>query len=161
VTENRKILIEAIVVTTLVLVALFGVPVRRLDGSEDAPPVELQDKTAAVAIALANAGEVDRALWAEVWEKAAAAVEAEGTTDEAFVRNTTEVRAFTIAALEVAWNRLRGPDPTRYPGLGKAVEDYLADPAILGRDDVTIDAAYRARYGKACRALAYAGRKRG
>lgn len=161
---TRKFLFEAGGVLVLLVFAVVGVPsVKRpvIVPPADAPSDALLAKAAAVGVALANASDIERAVWAEVWEKAGRAVEAEGTTADPFVTNGKELRAFTIAAHDVAWKRLTGVKDGAFPGLREAVEAFLVDTKVLGRDDVYIDAVYRANYGAACRALAYAGRKKG
>lgn len=149
-------------VVVLLVFAVAGVPhVERRPVPTDAPVGDLLGKVAPVAVVLSGADDVDRALWAEVWEKAGAVADAETSATEPFLTNTQDMRTFTVAMTELAWNRLRGKDPAQYPGLQKAIEEFLADPAVLGRDEVIADAKYLARYSAACRALAYAGRKRG
>lgn len=161
---NKKPFTE-IAMILLVVFAAVGVPVQRrvipVPPAADTTPGDLLNKVAPVAVALANASDVDRAVWAEVWEKAAKAAEAEDDPADPLFRTTKDVRAFTVAAADVAWKRLAGVKPGEYPLLQQAIESFMADPKVIGKDDVIVDAAFKAQYAAACRALAYAGRKRG
>lgn len=153
----------AAVAAALLCFAVVGLPSRP---APDAAPVpatggELDKLAASVAVVVAKFSPADRAVWAEVWEKTSKAAAAEGTTEERLFVNTTGMRSFTIAALEVAWRRIQGVQPDQYPGLKKAVEDFLADPKVLGRDEITATDAVCKQYAEACLAIAYAGQKRG
>ncbi len=154
---------EVPVVIVLLYVAAFGVPLpaARNTGRSDAPSGDLLAKVAPVASALSGADDVDRAAWAAAWERAAVVVEGEGTTDVPVITNSKELRAYTVAAMDVAWRRLAGVKHGKYPKLHDAIEAFLADPAVLGKDEVVLDEQARSRYAAACRALAYAGRNRG
>lgn len=163
---NGSVAVQIAVIVVLLFFSAVGFPSRRPSVQPtpvpgDSPKGDLLVKVAPVGDALVSADDVDRALWAEVWEKAAEVVEEEGQSAQPVITNTKELRAFTIVALEVAWSRLGNVRPGQYPKLREAVEAFLADPTVLGRDEVLLDAAYRAQYVAACRALAYAGRKRG
>lgn len=158
---------------TLVLIllafSLCGVPQRRRVEDRPVPvPVDpagpaatLVSKVAPVAEALAGADDVDRALWAAVWERAGLVVEGDIGVAQPVMTTTKELRAFTVAMLQVAWQRLRNLPPHAFPKLDAALEGFLADPEVMGKDDVLLDDVFRAQYARAVRALAYAGRKRG
>lgn len=155
--------VEVVIVVVLVYVAVVGVPIPapRAPVIPDSPSGDLLSKVAPVAVALAGATEADRAVWAAAWEHAATVAETEGTTDVPVLTNSRELRAWTVMTMDVAWRRLGGVKPGAYPDLQAAIEAFLADPAVMGKDDVPLDEAGKARYAAACRALAYAGRRRG
>lgn len=119
------------------------------------------DKLAAVAKALRQASAVDRALWAEVWEKASKVAAGDATAQEVVFTDTKSLRMFTVICLDLAWHRIGGNQPGKYAGLRDAVEAFLADPAVLGKDDVAVTPAIRTAYVEATKALAYAGINRG
>ena len=99
-------------------VAVFGIPSLPPVAPGfliDAPSDEMKLKVADVAAALRPAGEVDRAIWAAVWERAAVVVAApEGT--EVIFTDTRSLRGFTILSLDIAWRRLAGNQPGKYSG---------------------------------------------
>lgn len=164
---NTQVAVQVAFMTVLLFFAVFGVPsfpkVQRPDSPKpaDASESDLLDKAKPIAAALAKADDVDRALWASTWEKVGEVVAEEATSSEPVITNTKELRWFTIATLEFAWRRMGNVREGEYPALRDAVEAFLADPAVIGKDEVVIDAAYRQRYADACRAIAYAGRNRG
>lgn len=157
--DLRRHAVEATILVALAAFASFGLPTFPKSIPADAPSDDLHAKAAPVAAALAGANDADRRMWAAVWEGAARVVEAEPTSTEPFITNTKELRAFTVAALNVAWQRIGGVRPDAYPALRGAVERFLADHDVLGRDETTFDAGYAARYAAAARALAAAGRR--
>lgn len=123
----------------------------------------LLDKARPIAAALATATPVERAVWAEVWTKAGRVAEAveSAATGDLVVSDTRTLRAFLVAALDIGWKRIAGVNRDRFPGLKPAVEAFLADPEVIGRDDVAIDDAVRAKWRAACQAVAWAGVPRG
>lgn len=156
--------VQVAVVALLLVFSLCGVPQRRKADDSPAPvkpAVSLLSKVSPVADALAGADEIDRALWAAVWERAAVVAEGDIGVGEPVIVNTKELRAFTVSMLQIAWQRLRKLPPGAFPRLDAAVEEFLSDPEVLGRDDVLLTDIYRAQYARAMRALAYAGRNRG
>lgn len=164
---NTQVAVQLTFMTALLFFAAFGIPtlpnVSRpvTPTPADASESDLLDKAKPIAAALGKANDVDRALWAHVWEAIAVVIAAEAKTNEPVITNTKELRLFTVASLEFAWRRIGGVREGQYPALREAVEQFLADPAVLGKDDVLLDAAYRQRYVDACKAIAYAGRNRG
>ena len=119
------------------------------------------EKIAAIAKALKQASAVDRALWAEVWEKASKVVAGDAIGSEVVFTDTKSLRIFTVICLDLAWHRVGGNTPGKYAGLRDAVEAFLADPAVLGKDDVTVTPEIRKAYVEATKALAYAGINKG
>jgi len=125
-------------------------------------PVDVDsDKLAAIAKALKQASAVDRALWAEVWEKASKVAAGDANAQEVVFTDTKSLRMFTVICLDLAWSRLGGNQPGKYAGLRDAVEAFLADPAVLGKDDVPVTPETRKAYVEATKAIAYAGLNRG
>jgi hypothetical protein len=125
------------------------------------PSPALLDKVRPVAEALAAATPAERAVWAEVWEKVARTVLAESASKEPLFPDAKTLRAFTVASLEIGWRRVAGVSPARFPGLKAATEAFLADPDVMGLDDVRLDDAARRKFSAAAHALAYAGLGRG
>jgi len=126
-----------------------------------APAATLLDKVRPVADALAAATPSERAVWAEVWEKVARTVLAESASKEPLFPDAKTLRAFTVASLEIGWRRVAGVSPARFPDLKSAAEAFLADPDVMGLDDVRLDDAARRKFSEAAHALAYAGIGRG
>jgi hypothetical protein len=124
----------------------------------ETPSVEMQTKVAGVARALAGANPVERAIWANVWEKAAIVVAApEGK--EAVFSDSRTLRGFTVLSLDIAWRRMAGVQPGTMPGLRDAVEAVMVD--AVGLEVKPVDAEMKRRYAEACRAIAWAGIGRG
>jgi hypothetical protein len=119
------------------------------------------DRIAAIAKALKQASAVDRALWAEVWEKASKVAAGDATASEVVFTDTKSLRMFTVICLDLAWHRIGGNEPGKYAGLRDAVESFLADPTVLGKDDVAVTPELRKAYVEATKAIAYAGLNRG
>jgi hypothetical protein len=145
----------------LVWFAINGLENKRPQPDIDVPTNVDGDKIAAVAKALKQASVVDRALWAEVWEKASKAVAGDATASEVVFTDTKSLRMFTVICLDLAWHRIGGNQPGKYAGLRDGVEAFLADPAVLGKDDVAVTPELRKAYVEATRALAYAGINKG
>lgn len=150
----------------LVWFAVYGIEQKRPapQPEHDAPASDIAEKLAPVAKALRQASAVDRALWAEVWEKAAKVVAGDEVGqygNEVIFTDTKSLQVFTVICLDIAWHRIGGNEPGKYAGLREATEAFLADPAVLGRDDVALTADIRKAYIRAAQALAYAGINRG
>jgi hypothetical protein len=120
------------------------------------PTPELRRLVAPVRAALASASMRDRAVWAETWLKSGVVVAADNVHSTPVLADVRALRAFQVIALDVAWRRIAGVAPGRYPGLKDGVEAAFAD--VLGLDDVTVDASLRERYVALVRALAWAAR---
>ena len=160
--KQLSLLLTTGLAVALIWFAVVGVPVTvRPDPQVPPPAAELVAKVAPIGVALAGAPMADRLVWAEVWEKAGKAAAGEMPGGEPVFTDTRGMRAFTVVALDVGWRRLQGVKPGRYPALRGAVEAFLADPAVLGRDDVPATDVDRRRYAEACRAIAWAGLPRG
>jgi hypothetical protein len=138
-----------------------NVPRPAPETSIPAPSAALADKARPVAASLADATDAERATWAEVWSKVAATVAAEGKTDEAIFGTSRATRSYLVAALEIGWRRIGGVEHGRFPDLKRTVEAYLADPAVLGKDDAAMSDADRQRFIDAANALAFVALRRG
>lgn len=147
----------------LVWFAIYGIEQKREAPPlpQDAPSKLMLDKVAPVASVLRSASPVDRAVWAEVWEKAAKVVAGDADSGDVVFTDTRGLRAFTVLCLDLAWHRVSGIEPGRYDGLQEATEAFLADPNVLGRDEVPMTPELRRKYVEAARALAWAGTNRG
>jgi hypothetical protein len=98
---------------------------------------------------------VDRALWAEVWTKAATVAAGDAVTTEVVFTDARSLRAFTALAVDIAWRRIGQHAPGSNESLRTAVE--AAYGAALGSDVVPVTADLRGRYVAFCRAVAWAG----
>jgi hypothetical protein len=98
----------------------------------------------------------DRATWAETWLKSGVVVAADNVHSTPVLADVRALRAFQVVALDVAWRRIAGVSPGKYPGLKDGVEAAFAE--VLGLDDVAVDASLRERYVALVRALAWAAR---
>ena len=149
------------VAVILLWFAIYGIEQKKdAPPAVDPPAAGLLDKLAPVERVLRKASPVDRALWAEVWEKAAKVVD--GDTDrEPVFTDTKSLRMFTVLCLDIAWSRIGGNKPGKYQGLREAVEAFLGDESVLGRDEVAATPEIKRAYAEAARALAYAGLNRG
>lgn len=140
-------------------VAAFGVPsipvpsLPRVTVADPTP--EMKTKVSGVASALRTASPVDRAVWASTWEKAAIVVAGDAVGTEVVFTDTRSLRGFTVLALDIAWRRLGGNAPGKYPGLREAVEKVLGE--TVGLEVVPVTPELRRSYGDACRAIAWAG----
>ena len=121
----------------------------------DTPSDEMQRLVTPIADALRGASPVDRALWAEVWTKAATVAAGDAVTTEVVFTDTRSLRAFTALAVDIAWRRIGQHVPGSNESLRKAVE--AAYGAALGVDVVPVTADLRGRYVAFCRAVAWAG----
>lgn len=124
----------------------------------EAPRVEMQAKVAPVAAALRAASPVDRAIWANVWEKAAVVVSSPESEPPVFT-DTRSLRGFTVLSLDIAWRRLGGNPPGKYVGLREAVEKVMGE--AIGLEVKPVTPELKAAYSEACRAIAWAGVGRG
>jgi hypothetical protein len=120
------------------------------------PTPELRRLVAPVRAALASASMRDRAVWAETWLKSGVVVAADNVHSTPVLADVRALRAFQVVALDVAWRRIAGVAPGKYPGLRDSVEAAFAE--VLGLDDVAVDASLRERYVALVRALAWAAR---
>jgi hypothetical protein len=151
----RRLTIAAV----LGYVAAFGVPsipvpsLPRVTVADPTP--EMQTKVSTVAACLKSASPVDRAVWASTWEKAAIVVAGDAVGTEVVFTDTRSLRGFTVLALDIAWRRLGGNAPGKYPGLREAVEKVLGE--TVGLEVVPVTPELRRAYGDACRAIAWAG----
>jgi len=125
----------------------------------DTPSDEMQRLVSPIADALRGASAVDRALWAEVWNKAATVAAGDAVTTEVVFTDTRSLRAFTALAIDIGWRRIGGHVPGSNEPLRKAVE--TAYGAAVGTDVVPVTADVRGRYMAFCRAVAWAGVGRG
>jgi len=119
------------------------------------PSADLKRLVEPVRAALASLPADKRALWAATWSKAALVVEAEGATSVAVFTDTAALRAFTLAAIDIAWRRAGQNAPGSVAGLREAVEATMR--STLGLDSVPVTADTRSRYAAAARAIAWAG----
>jgi hypothetical protein len=140
-------------------VAAFGVPslpsLPRVAVSVTEPTADMKAKVSGVAAALRSASPFDRAQWASVWEKAAIVVAGDAVTAEIAFTDTRSLRGFTVLALDIAWRRIGGNQPGKYPGLREATEAVLGE--LVGKDVVPVTPEMRRAYSDAARALAWAG----
>ena len=125
----------------------------------ETPSDEMQALVADVAKAMAGMNPVDRALWAETWNKAAIVVAGDGVSPETAFTDTKSLRAFTVLALDIAWRRIGGHVPGSNEALRTAVE--AAYVKALGVAEVSVTKDTRARYAEFARAMAWAGYGRG
>ena len=121
----------------------------------ETPSDEMQRLVTPIAEALRGVSPVDRALWAEVWTKAATVAAGDAVTTEVVFTDTRSLRAFTALAVDIAWRRIGQHVPGSNESLRKAVE--AAYGAALGSDVVPVTADLRGRYVAFCRAVAWAG----
>lgn len=127
--------------------------------SVETPSADMQTLVQPIADALRGASAVDRALWAEVWTKAATVAAGDAVTTEVVFTDTRSLRAFTALAIDIGWRRIGGHVPGSNEPLRKAVE--AAYGAAVGTDVVPVTADVRGRYVAFCRAVAWAGVGRG
>jgi hypothetical protein len=121
----------------------------------DEPSAEMKKMVESIAGIMRRADHVDRALWAQVWSKAARAVELDGGDGATIWGDTAKLRQFTSTALRISWRRIKGNEKNKYAGLNEAVESAFANALSIRQQPV--DAALRAKYVELCRAVAWAG----
>jgi hypothetical protein len=158
---------QVLLAGALAYVAMFGLP--KLPSVTPSPSVPevvvpvpsdaMQKAVAGVHRALAHANPVDRAVWAQVWAKAALVASGDATDTEVVFTDTRALRAFNVIALRIGWRRLGGQEPGRFPGLAESTEQAFA--AVLGTDVQPVTPELRQRYVDLCNALAWCGAGRG
>lgn len=121
----------------------------------DTPSDEMQRVVTPIADVMRNASAVDRALWAQLWSKAAIVVAGDAVSTEVVFTDTRSLRAFTVLALDIGWRRLGANQPGKYAGLREATEAAFAQ--VLGPNEVPVTKELRARYAELCKAIAWAG----
>lgn len=121
----------------------------------DTPSDEMQRVVTPIADVMRNASAVDRALWAQLWSKAAIVVAGDAVSTEVVFTDTRSLRAFTVLALDLGWRRLGANQPGKYAGLREATEAAFAQ--VIGPNEVPVTKELRARYAELCRAIAWAG----
>ena len=121
----------------------------------DTPSDEMQRVVTPIADVMRNASAVDRALWAQLWSKAAIVVAGDAVSTEVVFTDTRSLRAFTVLALDLGWRRLGANQPGKYAGLREATEAAFAQ--VLGPNEVPVTKELRARYAELCKAIAWAG----
>jgi len=159
--KEKAGLLSRVAAVALLLAAAWGkVPLPTLPAaparvSVDTPSDEMQTLVQPISDALRGASAVDRALWAEVWTKAATVAAGDAVTTEVVFTDTRSLRAFTALAIDIGWRRIGGHVPGSNEPLRKAVE--AAYGAAVGTDVVPVTADVRGRYVAFCRAVAWAG----
>ena len=154
-------LLARIAAAGLLIAAAWGkVPLPALPAaparvSVETPSAEMQTLVQPIADAMRGASAVDRALWAEVWTKAAVVAAGDAVTTEVVFTDTRSLRAFTALAIDIGWRRIGGHVPGSNEPLRTAVE--AAYGAAVGTDVVPVTSDVRARYVAFCRAVAWAG----
>lgn len=121
----------------------------------ETPSDEMQRVVTPIADVMRNASAVDRALWAQLWSKAAVVVAGDAVSTEVVFTDTRSLRAFTVLALDLGWRRLGANQPGKYAGLREATEAAFAQ--VLGTNEVPVTKELRARYAELCKAIAWAG----
>ena len=121
----------------------------------ETPSEQMRTTVAPVAAAMKNANPVDRALWAELWTKAAVVVAGDAVSTEVVFSDTKSLRAFTVLALEIGWRRIGANQPGKYAGLREATEAAFA--GVIGMNEVPVTKDVRTRYAELCKAIAWAG----
>lgn len=121
----------------------------------ETPSDEMKTLVQPIADALRGASAVDRALWAEVWTKAATVAAGDAVTAEVVFTDTRSLRAFTALAVDIAWRRIGQHAPGSNESLRRAVE--AAYGSAVGTDVVPVTADLRGRYVAFCKAVAWAG----
>lgn len=123
--------------------------------SVDTPSDEMQRVVTPIADVMKSASAVDRALWAQLWSKAAVVVAGDAVSTEVVFTDTRSLRAFTVLALDIGWRRLGANQAGKYAGLREATEAAFAQ--VLGPNEVPVTKELRARYAELCKAIAWAG----
>lgn len=123
--------------------------------SVETPSAEMQTLVRPIAEAMRGSSAVDRALWAEVWNKASTVAAGDAVTAEVVFTDTRSLRMFTALAVDIGWRRIGHHVPGGNESLRKAVEAAYA--ATVGTDVVPVTADLRGRYVAFCKAVAWAG----
>lgn len=121
----------------------------------ETPSDEMRQVVTPIADVMRNASAVDRALWAQLWSKAAIVVAGDAVSTEVVFTDTRSLRAFTVLALDLGWRRLGANQPGKYAGLREATEAAFAQ--VLGPNEVPVTKELRALYAELCKAIAWAG----
>lgn len=141
-------------------VAAFGVPKPQTPvvpvPSISTPSSTMRAAVAPVTSALAGATAADRALFSDMWLKAAKVLDGEDANQ--LVPDTRTLREYTRLAATFGWRRLGGNESGKYAGLDAACNQAFV--ATLGTDAKVLDAKGRQTFGELCEALAWAGLQR-
>jgi hypothetical protein len=121
----------------------------------ETPSDDMQRLVTPIADAMRGMSPVDRALWAETWNKAAIVVAGDAIAKEVAFTDTRSLRAFTSLALDIAWRRIGRHVPGSQESLRTAVE--AAYGQVLGSDVVPVTKDLRERYAALAKAVAWAG----
>ena len=158
-TETHKILLSLV----LAAVAAFGVPASPETKPAPTPVVipsaAMQTAVADVHRIMSRASVIDRALWAEVWAKAAKTVNGDATDAEVVFTDTRSLRLFNMVALRISWRRLGDNTAGKYPGLSEATEKAFL--VVLGLDVRPVTPELRRQYVDLCNALSWCGAGKG
>jgi hypothetical protein len=160
--KEKAGLLSRLAAIALLLAAAWGkVPLPTLPASPvapvsvETPSAEMQKLVQPIADALGGCSYVDRALWAEVWSKAATVAAGDAVTTEVVFTDTRSLRAFTALAVDIAWRRIGQHVPGSNESLRKAVE--AAYGSAVGTDVIPVTTDLRGRYVAFCKAVAWAG----
>jgi hypothetical protein len=121
----------------------------------ETPSDEMKTLVQPIAEALRGASPVDRALWAETWNKAAVVAAGDAVTTEVVFTDSRSLRLFTALAIDIAWRRIGQHVPGSQESLRKAVE--AAYGQAIGTDVIPVTADVRGRYVAFAKAVAWAG----
>lgn len=151
----------------LIVAAAWGkVPLPSFQRPATVAEVAVEEPSEAMKAIVADVGKVmscmnpvDRALWADTWNKAALVVAGDGVSPEVAFTDTRSLRAYTALALDIAWRRIGGHEPGTNEDLRVAVEAAYAK--AMGVAEVTVTKDIRAQYAEFARAMAWAGYNRG
>jgi hypothetical protein len=121
----------------------------------DVPSADMQRAVTGVAESLRGANPVDRALWAATMQKLGIVAKGDNLEGEVVLSDTRSMRLFTVLGLDIAWRRIGGNAPGKYPGLREAVETAFAE--VIGMDVRPVTPELRAKYAELCNALAWCG----
>lgn len=127
--------------------------------SVSTPSSAMRTAVEPVAQALKAANAADRALFADVWQKAAKVVRGDATTREVVFTDTRSLREFARIAAVIGWQRIGGHQAGKFPALDVAVDQAFG--AAMGFDSKAVDDTTRQRFVELCDALAWAGINRG
>jgi hypothetical protein len=159
VTDLHKILLALV----LAAVAAFGVPAspeaKPAPSPIVEPSVDMKIAVAAVHRVMSRASVIDRALWAEVWAKAAKTVNGDATDTEVVFTDTRSLRLFNMVALRIAWRRLGDNAAGKYPKLSEDTEKAFS--GVLGLEVRPVTSELRQQYVDLCNALSWCGAGKG
>lgn len=147
----------------LAYVAVFGGPAMPTPAipvpNVSTPSTTMRAAVEPVSDALRSANAVERALFADVWSKAAKVAAGDATTRDVVFTDTRSLREFARLAAVIGWNRIGGNSPGKFPALDVAVDQAFT--AAIGLDTKPVDEKLRERFIELCEALAWAGINRG